>query len=220
MKAVVVISVLLFGACGEDRLYTGPVQVPKMVTVGLGEYTAVAPRVYEGSRAPMDVPSLEAHCTAASVCKAVVRESRVYLFGLSAGESELVIDSRQPVTGRGRVRRIAVTVMAAQPAASMAIGSPARPGAGERLALAIDGEPFLCANLGSNRTGAVNLTCAAPMTLEGKSYVYRQTDSQITNLVTSVAMCAAPESGPLASVLAYAPVNKALGAATSACPPL
>jgi len=220
MKVVLAIAMLVVCGCGEDRLYTGPVQVPKAIGVGIGEYTAIAPRVYEGSRAPMDVPSLAARCVATSVCRALVRESKVYVFGLAAGQSELVIDTTQPVTGRSRVRRVEVEVTAPSPGQALAIGSASRPAVGERLALAIEGEPFMCANLGPNRTGALNFSCAAPMKLDGKTYVYRQTDAQITALVTSVSMCAAPETGPLTSVFAYAPVNKLLGTTTSACPPL
>ena len=212
------LAALLVVACGEDRLYTGPIEVPETIAIGDGEYTAFAARVYEGSRAPMHVTSLDARCEAKTICRVVIKEAKVYVFGVGSGTTTLTLDMTHPITGRHRLRNVVVSVATPGSAPTMSIGSDARPNVGERYELDLDGKKHRCATLGPNRTGALVLSCAAPRKLDGRAFVYEQSDGQITNLVSSVRVCAAPEAGPLATLIAYQPINKVIGAPSSACP--
>jgi hypothetical protein len=214
---MVIVSALAAGCSGGDILYTGPAVTPETLQVPNGEYATFAAQIHEGSRAPMEVSSMSAACKPDTVCSATVVEKRVQVFGKSAGTATLVVELTHPVTGRKDEREIAVTVGPPVPVTPIAVGSTIDPAVGTKVELEVEGQRYRCFVAGPPGPGSLGLSCVAPATHAGTSYLFGG-NNQNGWLPETIRVCVEPDSGPITSISAYEPINQVQGGPGSACP--
>lgn len=217
--ALVLAASTLLGCASDDRLYAGKVELPESLEVGTGRYTVFEGRIFEKSRAPMEVSSMTATCTPSPICSAHVHESQVFVLAAATGVASLHIDLTHPITGRIERRELPVTVTATAAPPPLGIGAQLPMGVGKMLQLRIKGAEYHCTGLGPRSEGGLEFRCVPPLVRRQATFAFQPTHGQRAPK-DEVRVCAALDGGAASSLTAYAPVNAREGDENAQCPKL